>query len=655
VDLSSNAQHCGACGLACTPGLACQGGVCVNPCEPGLYACPGGCVDVNEDTSNCGGCGIQCAPGEFCTAGVCSATCAGTVCPGAAGNECVTLTTDADHCGACNNACGSGFTCEAGACVLDCGTLTECGDACVDVSSDAAHCGACGTECGAGQMCEGGACVCAGGLELCGEACIDTSMDPEHCGDCDRVCSGGGLCDAGNCVGPDGCTEIAVEDLVLSAVDIYQTIQIPIMEGGSAIPALGRNAHVVAGRRTIFRIHVDPGAGWTPREISARVELTDVDAPASDESEVFFDRITPFGPSSDADPDTTFNVEVPAEAITADTRYAVTLVECDGATAAPAHMTSTAGARFPVAGHEPLEARAIGPLRLHIIPIGGVDTSEQRLQVYEDRLEAIYPVPDVIVTVGEPSAATASSMCSLLAWITAIRSQDGAPSHVYYYGLTPSTVGGQSGCSSTGGSQASVGWAAGFNDNPEIGASTMCHELGHAHGRLHAPCNVRDPDPRYPYLGADIGMYGYDFRTGRFLGPERKDMMSYCPDDRPTAWVSDYNYQAILERAEWTNQFAEIPHGLEAALAPEEPWRLLVLDSAGLHWIEEPLMVHGTPDGDSLMATIHDEHGPVHQVQVYVQELHDGVREGAFMLILPEPDASWDSIEVPGLLPRTPF
>jgi hypothetical protein len=166
---------------------------------------------------------------------------------------------------------------------------------------------------------------------------------------------------------------------------------------------------------------------------------------------------------------------------------------------------------------------------------------------------------------------------------------------------------------------------------------------------------VRDPDPRYPYPGADIGLYGYDFRIGQFLGPDRKDMMSYCPDDRPTAWVSDYNYQAILERAARTNQLAEVPEALDAAFAPKVPWRLLVSDSAGVHWIEEALMAHGRPAGDPMMAAIHDAHGSMHPIEVYVQELHDGIREGAFMLTLPEPDASWVAIEVPGLLPPTPF
>jgi hypothetical protein len=619
----------------------------MNPCNAGLSFCGGQCVSTIDNPLHCGGCGIACPAGQFCTNGVCDATCAGTVCQGATGTACVNVLDDAAHCGACNNPCAAGNICVNGTCVLDCGAQTVCNGGCVDTLSDDMNCGACGTPCGAGQMCQNGACVCAGGLTACGEACVDTTMDPDHCGGCGQVCAGGGLCNGGACAGPDGCTDIPVDGLSLSAVDIYQTIQIPIMEGGSAISTTARNADVVAGRPTLFRIHVAPEAGWTPREVSARVEVTDVDMPTSSESEIFFAPLTPTGASSDADPNSTFNVSVPAESITANTRYSVSLVECDGATAPPAGMLIT-GARFPSMGYEELGARTIGPLRVHIIPMGAVDTSDQWLGVFQDRLEAVYPIPEVIFTVGSSSIASASTMCSLLASVTALRSQDNAPSHVYYYGLTQSTVGGQSGCSNTGGSKSSAGWAGGFDNNPETGAGTMCHELGHAHGRLHAPCNVSDPDPRYPYPNADIGVYGYDFRSDTFLAPDRKDMMSYCPEPRYNAWVSDYNYQAILERAASENQ-PELPRSA-AELGPKVPWRLLVSDSGGLHWIDELLMVHGTPEGDPVMATIYGAQGPMHQVEVYVQELHDGVAEGAFMLTLPMPDASWTAIEVPGLL-----
>jgi hypothetical protein len=41
------------------------------------------------------------------------------------------------------------------------------------------------------------------------------------------------------------------------------------------------------------------------------------------------------------------------------------------------------------------------------------------------------------------------------------------------------------------------------------------------------------------------------------------------------------------------------------------------------------------------------------QIEVYKQELHDGVSHGAFMLAIPPAGDSWDAIEIPGLLTTT--
>jgi hypothetical protein len=315
------------------------------------------------------------------------------------------------------------------------------------------------------------------------------------------------------------------------------------------------------------------------------------------------------------------------------------------------------GARFPGAGYQQLEARETGPLRVHIVPIGspGPDVSDEALRAFKERLEAVYPITEVLFTVGEPLQASASSMCSVLGSITSRRSQDSPPPDVYYYGLTTGILGGQSGCSnasqSASGSKISAGWAQGFSrDDGSEGAATMCHELGHAHGRLHAPCNVQDPDPRYPYPNAEIGVWAYDFRSSEFYEPTRKDMMSYCPEPRPNAWISDYNYQAIFERVIAVNALAEVPAFHAEPAAPRVPWRMLVSDSAGVHWVQEPLLVRGTPEGTPVRAIIHGEQGPMQQIEVYEQDLHDGVSHHAFLLTLPEPDESWRAIEVPGLL-----
>jgi len=450
----------------------------------------------------------------------------------------------------------------------------------------------------------------------------------------------------------DGCTETPVTALSLSAIDAYQSVQVPIMEMGSAIGPGGRKADLVVGRKTVFRVHVTPDAGWIPREVSARIELADVETPDPTQKKLFFGLLTPTAASTDAALDSTFQVSVPAEAIGLATRYAVTLVECGGAPAG-APVASSTRARFPSAGFEALAARETGPLKVHIVPLSGTNVTEAGLQPFKERLEAVYPITEVEFTIGAPLTSYADSMCSLLASVTSRRTQDSPPSDVYYYGLAPGILGGQSGCSNTG-SKVSAGWAEGYTpDNGRTGAATMCHELGHAHGRLHAPCNVQDPDPQYPYAGAAIGVWGYDHRSDAFIAPTSKDMMSYCPEPRWAAWISDYTYQAIVERAAQVNGQAEVPASFDASALVS--WRLLVSDSAGVHWVKEPLLVRGTPDGDPVSALIHGEHGPMQQIVVYKQRLEDGVSDRAFMLTLPEPHESWRAIEIPGLLAPQSF
>ena len=81
-------------------------------------------------------------------------------------------------------------------------------------------------------------------------------LDAEHCGGCGQACVADGLCEAGRCVGPDGCTDTPAVGLTLRAVDVYQSVQIPIMEEGAAVTSAMRNADVIVGRKAVFRVHV---------------------------------------------------------------------------------------------------------------------------------------------------------------------------------------------------------------------------------------------------------------------------------------------------------------------------------------------------------------------------------------------------------------
>jgi hypothetical protein len=205
---SALTTHCGACGLTCLPGAACNNGVC---------ACPGGsaidlycdenpttgatdnvyaCIDVNTE-KNCGGCGLECIDDSDCvgTGGsnepadfdcACRRTDAGkTHCEGLG---CRNLT-ETDSCGACGRQCPSGIACTAGRCACPGGAagescLVDGLPACVNTNTDENNCGECGT-------------VCGNGFECCGGNCIDIDdfdTDEQNCGGCGKA-----MCPAFGC------------------------------------------------------------------------------------------------------------------------------------------------------------------------------------------------------------------------------------------------------------------------------------------------------------------------------------------------------------------------------------------------------------------------------------------------------------------------
>jgi hypothetical protein len=103
----------------CGPGLVCQGGTCVPDCPSGQTNCGGSCVDLQTDVQNCGDCGVQCPVGATCEAGVCICPPAGTVCDD--GDPC-TINDVWDGACACVGTpldCQPGESCYNGGCVAD--------------------------------------------------------------------------------------------------------------------------------------------------------------------------------------------------------------------------------------------------------------------------------------------------------------------------------------------------------------------------------------------------------------------------------------------------------------------------------------------------------------------------------------------------------
>ncbi len=254
VDLSTDINNCGGCGLACAnlPGgnylypdsyynmvTGCLDGVCTAGCKAGFADCNGiiddGC-EVNlaiNDANNCGGCGIVCAE-SACTEGRC-------MCPPDRPDYCdpmcVNKLTDTQNCGTCGKSCGLvpcpsnpetqhvSRACGQGECVISCGPkFLDCNDdlskGCgvsdgCEVPMDSNNCGACGRVCLVGFTCvDVGSTLechpdCGAGFLICpavdfGEgqfACIDPQVDPLNCGGCGLTCDSD-VCRRGVCAPP---------------------------------------------------------------------------------------------------------------------------------------------------------------------------------------------------------------------------------------------------------------------------------------------------------------------------------------------------------------------------------------------------------------------------------------------------------------------
>lgn len=169
--------------------------------------------------------------------------------------------------------------------------------------------------------------------------------------------------------------------------------------------------------------------------------------------------------------------------------------------------------------------------------------------------ESVFPTPAVTITsydtieYDEEVESDINEGCDKLDdLLDAVREMRGDSEDIVY-GLynTGVNTGSVGGCGSGG---AGVG---------RIGSGvTAAHELGHALGRQHAPCdNVtrcatpHNTDDNYPeYSGFDsdsIGEYGFDTTstTGRVLDPATAhDIMGYSGN----RWISPYTYKALMSR-----------------------------------------------------------------------------------------------------------
>ncbi len=651
VDPRTNVNNCGACGTVCE---ICDQGVCkqrMQGCSAGLTSCNGSCVDLLTTTANCGSCGKVCETGKSCSAGACVCAPGTTAC----GAACVNTQTDSLNCGTCGTACSAGRTCQAGTCQCPAGRAL-CGDTCSDLQTDALHCGACTTACSNGKTCTAGVCTCAPGQAMCGDACVDVQTNDANCGACGTACSLGQVCTAGKCGGggglrEDGCQGLTA-NLTLSQIAVYQTVKIPVMQNGTEVAAAARKTDIVAGRDASFRLFFTTGTGFTAHEVSARVFVQN-----GGTIDTVYAKKTISASSTEAALDSTIVVTVPKDKITPTTKYAVEIVDCGTAVAGTA-----VSPRFPAADGVNLGARQTGALKITFVPIQAnsltPDTTETALKVYRDYMQAMYPASSIVFNVtGGVTSSDDADWNGMLDLVTAKRASDAPTDDVYYYGLLKPTATFREYCN--GGCTAGVGYvvpatgrnaarqrtALGLAFGDAVSAETLAHEVGHNHGRNHAPCvqggTISGTDASYPYANGAIGVYGWDPRTLKLIAPDRTDIMGYCN----SKWISDYTYDALLERV------ATLNNVMQSVYVPPElvqRWRVLLVGPRGARF-GIPITEPGAPSGEAEPAEVLDVTGnPIANVTVYRTLVSD---IDAASIEVPWPKAGWHSIRVAGAPP----
>jgi hypothetical protein len=447
----------------------------------------------------------------------------------------------------------------------------------------------------------------------------------------------------------DDCTSTLAHGISVTEIAVYQAGKISIMKDGSALVSDERDVDVVAGKNAVVRVFVELEPGFTNRVLSARLSLVE-----GENVERLFHKRTVDGPTVEDSLATSFNIEVEGDLIKPSTRYVIEVVECGADTG------TQASPRFPAAGDEALGAREVGIVRLEFVPlvVNTIEASvdEPRLQGYVAAMESMYPISGVEYTVSEPLVIDYAVDAGGYGWDAALQQlaslhQDrNAPNDVYYYGLMQPAARLEDYC--RGGCVAGIGFvpdsapyfaharvSTGISYADDASWTTMTHEVGHNHGREHAPCGGAAGAGYFPHEGAHLGWWGFVYPSTLIAPESATDIMGYCP----AQWVSDFTYQALLERVvtingalKWVN-----PN-------PVGHWEVIVSSTFGAFWGVPPSRAVSAAGAAEVASVLDAAGNEIAQVTVY-RSVMDHLNGASIMVPTPEP--GWHAIVVEGVPP----
>ena len=438
----------------------------------------------------------------------------------------------------------------------------------------------------------------------------------------------------------------AVRDITIARIAIQQGVELTLMKDGQAV--VPQYAAPITGRAGVLHVEFIPRFSGV-HDVTALVEL---DSGSTIATKKIVRQVDGSTLTQSVD------FELAASDLPASTSFRVRFVSTtpgdSGGEGAPAEYPPAALQPAPV------NLQKSGTLRIKLIPIrydadgsGRIaDSGPTHVEELKKRFLDLYPITAVDITVGDPLpwakkiASNGDGHADLLDSIVALRAQEHPSDEVYYLGLfaTTPTYSEYCGHKCTTGlslrvAQASqaerrASVAVGYSETRSM--ETSLHEIGHAHGRQHAPCGVSNADAAFPHEKAALGAEGYSALTKTFYDPAKNyDFMSYCDP----AWVSDYTFGALLTRVQEVSTVA-LP---QQRLAVRRPMRMLQVRPNGASKWGPQFSLDRAPTGEPIAIDTTAVDGAKTRIVGYKYNYED--REGGHVLVSPD-DARGKKVEL---------
>jgi hypothetical protein len=427
-----------------------------------------------------------------------------------------------------------------------------------------------------------------------------------------------------------------VRDIAIARVSIQQGVELTLMQDAHEVTP--PYASPIAGRAGV--LHVEFAALFADtHDVTALLELHNAGGTATKEivRKVYRSNL----PQS-------VDFDLAPSELQEATSFRVRFVNTEGASSGEGSP-----AEYPPAALQPasLKLQKSGTLRIKLIPVrydtdgsGRIaDSGPEHVEELRKRFLDIYPVTSVAITVGEPFpwsktlSPTGAGHDDLLDAIVALRAEERPEDDVYYLGLfaTTATYAGYCGKKCTTGLSLRVKHASQAESRASVAVGyaeprsmeTSLHELGHAHGREHAPCGVTSSDAAYPYDKARLGVQGYSASTRvTYDAALNYDFMSYCDP----SWISDYTFGALLTRVQEVAALS-VPEKLPSL---PRPMRMVHVRGDGTSRWGPLLTLRRAPTGEAITLEAMAADGQKTMVAGY-RYAYEG-RTGGYVLVPPD-------------------